>query len=723
MRRQTFVRLTIGLLIAAGTLRAQGVDPKFSEYLGDLRALLPVDGELLYDCSRVSGYVLGSAMGSSMTRFAVAAAELPFTQAYRVKVVAAGENSWEPQFMTPNNKTAINRGDMLFWCFYARTVQGPDEDSGGRGFFYAQLSQSPWSGIVSADIVPPESWTQYYVYQESPRDFAPGEMGVTVHLGFFPQIIEFGGFVALNLGADVSKDDLPDNPVTYEGRDAAAPWRSEAQASIEQHRKADLTVAVRNRNGKAVKGASLQIKMREHAFHFGSFLDGPVLENSSFARNYRDEFLKLFNAATTPFYMGDGSWGWYGSEWTKTEYRNKAEWLKQMGFHAKGHVLIWPGWNYMSPFFKDLADRPDDLHEALLDHLRLVVPIGRTAGLEQWDVVNEPYTNHDVMDILGDQVLVDWFELVHELHPEARLVLNETGVIVAGGDDRVLDNLVRLIGLLKAADAPLGGIGVQGHFGSYLTAPVKVYHIIDRLWQSGTPVQVTEFDIDIDYLEAQADYTRDFLTVIFSHPGVDKFIMWGFQEDVQWRPRGAMIRRDWSCKPNYDAYTDLIFRHWWTEVCGATGADGTFSARGFLGRYTVSAQYNGVTAAREVELVPGGVRAELVLETEETGVADIHGAKVQFRLWPNYPNPFNPCTTFSVQLERQAKVELTLFDARGRLVRTLAAGSLDRGLHAFKWGGRDSYGRPVGAGVYFARFKALSGGEAYVSWHKAVYMK
>ena len=38
---------------------------------------------------------------------------------------------------------------------------------------------------------------------------------------------------------------------------------------------------------------------------------------------------------------------------------------------------------------------------------------------------------------------------------------------------------------------------------------------------------------------------------------------------------------------------------------------------------------------------------------------------------PNYPNPFNPVTTLRFSLKEKAKVSLIIYDAKGRLVRTL----------------------------------------------------
>jgi hypothetical protein len=68
-------------------------------------------------------------------------------------------------------------------------------------------------------------------------------------------------------------------------------------------------------------------------------------------------------------------------------------------------------------------------------------------------------------------------------------------------------------------------------------------------------------------------------------------------------------------------------------------------------------------------------------------------------LRPNFPNPFNPTTGFEVQLARTAKVEVQVWNAAGRAVRTLS-GEFGPGRHVMVWDGRDAAGEVVAAGVY-----------------------
>lgn len=75
-------------------------------------------------------------------------------------------------------------------------------------------------------------------------------------------------------------------------------------------------------------------------------------------------------------------------------------------------------------------------------------------------------------------------------------------------------------------------------------------------------------------------------------------------------------------------------------------------------------------------------------------------------LLANYPNPFNPETWIPYQLAADSKASITIYDARGILVRQLALGHRPAGdytdrTRAAHWNGRNTQGEPVASGLYF----------------------
>jgi len=88
-----------------------------------------------------------------------------------------------------------------------------------------------------------------------------------------------------------------------------------------------------------------------------------------------------------------------------------------------------------------------------------------------------------------------------------------------------------------------------------------------------------------------------------------------------------------------------------------------------------------------------------------TGVEATPRASVA-RLLRNYPNPFNPATKVDFTLVRDAQATLRVYDASGRLVRTLLNSYLAAGRHQVNWDGKDDLGRGAVSGVYFLRLQA-----------------
>ncbi len=71
-----------------------------------------------------------------------------------------------------------------------------------------------------------------------------------------------------------------------------------------------------------------------------------------------------------------------------------------------------------------------------------------------------------------------------------------------------------------------------------------------------------------------------------------------------------------------------------------------------------------------------------------------------------HPNPFNPLTSIRFDLAQGGPVRLAVYDVAGRLIRTLIDAERAEGSHEAAWDGRDSTGRAVGSGSYFARIEA-----------------
>ena len=82
----------------------------------------------------------------------------------------------------------------------------------------------------------------------------------------------------------------------------------------------------------------------------------------------------------------------------------------------------------------------------------------------------------------------------------------------------------------------------------------------------------------------------------------------------------------------------------------------------------------------------------------EEGLAEVPS---EFNLSQNYPNPFNAITTIQFQVPEQSRVRLTVYDAAGRKVATLADRVYTTGIHELQWNASG-----YASGQYFYRLEA-----------------
>ena len=104
----------------------------------------------------------------------------------------------------------------------------------------------------------------------------------------------------------------------------------------------------------------------------------------------------------------------------------------------------------------------------------------------------------------------------------------------------------------------------------------------------------------------------------------------------------------------------------------------------------------------ELDLAPGAFH--IFTSTDFSGLVtssesrEILQVKDQFKLYPNYPNPFNPSTQISFSLTEHGATTLRIYDLLGREVATLINGQLASGNHTVNF-----IGSGLSSGIYFVR--------------------
>jgi len=96
------------------------------------------------------------------------------------------------------------------------------------------------------------------------------------------------------------------------------------------------------------------------------------------------------------------------------------------------------------------------------------------------------------------------------------------------------------------------------------------------------------------------------------------------------------------------------------------------------------------------------------ITTSTTGAEPID-TRPTLRLGFPHPNPFGPLMTVACSLPAREDLDLSVYDVRGRKVRTLVSDARPMGPYTASWDGRGRDGTALAPGIYFVRLE--SGGE------------
>ncbi len=549
-----------------------------------------------------------------------------FTQALRIDTPSTASTPYESGTSSAAKFTfdkTVTAGDKLVVSLWARATAG---DANGEAYLRLKVLNS--SGADSSGEAPRtvgSAWRLIEVPFLAAFGYPAGAGQLSIFAGYGPQTIEIGAVSVVNHGnVSYSALGIP----LYEGREANAAWRAAAAVRIEQNRKADFTVQVRDPAGHAVPGATVRVAMKRHAFGFGSIAgaDRIVSTDTTDAtygdnQKLRDTFLEMFNWAVLGNDLKWPNWEPTSGTFNTTAALNAARWIRDHGASGlRGHNLVWPSWAKLPAWLQTeynarvtsdgVTAAKAWLRTRVLAHIAQEAPVVGTLAT-RWDVLNEPFTNHSLQDLLGTAEIAAWFQQARTFTPAGTpLALNDYD---NEGED--LPHINFLISTMQGQPAPLiDAIGLQSHLNvRTLAGPDRILTVMDRYAALGKAIEVTEFDLGTDGDEQlQADYLRDYLTLAFSHPAVRSFLVWSFWEGSGATPDRALYRTDWSIKPNGQAWRNLVLGQWWTDTTVTTDANGNATIRGFHGDYAITATAGVRAITVAATLGAGGATVPLV---------------------------------------------------------------------------------------------------------------
>ncbi|MFH0758346.1 MAG: endo-1,4-beta-xylanase [Bacteroidota bacterium] len=502
-----------------------------------------------------------------------------FSKAIRVQVRENVSNAWDAQVKFPA-VGGVEKTDVVLVAFYARTIESEEET--GEGFLTVVIEHNvSYEKEISHKVSIGSEWREYYAPAEVVHTLATSEVSYLFHMGYPNQLVELAGVRFLNYHNTLGLADLPVTGITYVGRDPDAPWRAPAEERIAQHRKGLAEITIYDAQGTPVNAADVKIEMTSHQFGFGTAVTAGRINNS---KVYRDTLFDMFNEVV---FENDLKWPPFINTATHAAILSALDTLDAHHVPVRGHNIIWPSYRFMPDFMEDFSNDPDQMRLEIEKRFDEVTAFTK-GRLNDWDVMNEPYTEHDVQDLLGDEVMAEWFRRTRRNDPGVKLYINDYYILSGGGINIAKqDYYYDLIRYIDERGGRIDGIGMQGHFSTDLTSISKVYTILDRFASLGKEIKITEHDIAIAQREVQADYTRDFMTIVFSHPSVKSILSWGFWAGAHWKPDAAYFDEDWNIRPHGEVLRDLIRNQWWTPAMDTvTDENGKYSFEGFLGSYS-----------------------------------------------------------------------------------------------------------------------------------------
>lgn len=613
-----------------------------------------------------------SRIGSAGTIKVVDVEHEQFSKALEINVTAQTANYWDLQLVFETN-TILEEGDVCLVSFWARTTKSTSES--GEGLVTAIIEhKDTYAKPLSKTFSPGGEWVHLVYGFKSNMTLTADKHKAAFFLGYGIQTIQVADIQFLNYKNTLTVGDLPMMEVRYAGMEPDAAWRVDAAGRIEKFRKGNVSVKLVDGQNNPVAGAQVSLKMKQHLFGFGSAIDGNhYLSNAT----YRNHIHELFNEVV---FENDLKWRPWVTRSNHNYILQTIDSLHNRNFRVRGHTLIWPGWKYLPDYLQLYKENPARLHLETMN--RINEAAGFTRGrLVDWDVLNEPYTNRDLQNVTGDEIMADWFKKTKEVDPDVKRYINDYSILGNGGvNTNHQDGYFNIIQYIDEQGGEIDGIGMQGHFAELVTGIPKVFEILDRFSAFNKEIKITEFDINSINDELKVNYTRDFMTALFSYPHVKSILSWGFWAGRHWKPEAAWYNLDWTIRPQGEQYKQLVFEEWWTpeQSLNSDASGGTDFGSCFLGNYEVEVSYNGATFTKSVPVhfnqeneitinvddlsvtAEGTQHAETPVFTSAETYNESYGGRIRI-----YPNPAVSRLHIELTSRLQGNSRVTVTDITG----------------------------------------------------------
>jgi hypothetical protein len=282
----------------------------------------------------------------------------------------------------------------------------------------------------------------------------------------------------------------------------------------------------------------------------------------------------------------------------------------------RGHTIFWAVPGNVQTWDTNLSNA--DLLIHLTNRLNSAVNHFRNTFVH-WDVNNELLHGDYFGQRLGGWVNPWMFQHARSLDPNVKLFVNDYNVVSSGETEAYKQQILGLI----SSNAPIDGIGAQGHFGATIN-PLLTEARLDSLAELGLPIWITEYDSSNADENIRADNLEMLYRIAFSKPAVDGVLMWGFWAGSHWRgSNAAIVNLNWTLNQAGLRYQSLL-AEWRTTNSGPSDVSGIYDFRGFHGTYDITlTPPGGQPTLRRVTLDPGAGTNVVTLVAHPSGAQPV----------------------------------------------------------------------------------------------------
>lgn len=453
------------------------------------------------------------------------------------------------------------------------------------------------------------------------------------------------------------------------------------------------------------------------------------------AYNIPSNFLKYWNQVTP-----ENASKWGSVEYTPGNYNWVAldliyNFAVNNNIPFKHHTLVW---GQQMPSFVATMDSAT-LYQRIEAWIKACAE--RYPKTVMVDVVNEPLhaftgTATNIVKALGGNGSTGWdwvvkaFELARKYMPSnTKLILNDYNIINSSSST---SSMITIVNILKGKKL-IDGIGIQAH-GFEIDGPATstLKSNLDKLYSTGIPIYITEFDLSSADDQIQLQKYKTIFPVLYEHPGVVGVTLWGYLYGQTWRADANLLNDRNAERPALQWLRNYLLAPFRPNLIYPIATTNEvrnpifkWNSSETANKYRLQVSNNRFFTTFEIDtLIADTIFQSKILDANttyywhvsskndkaegeftdvvsfQTGstIVSIENQNLptEFFLKQNYPNPFNPSTTIEFQIPTSSFVKLEILNSLGQKVITLINNFLQAGNHKIVFEAHS-----LSSGIYF----------------------